>query len=328
MKKWLPVLLAAGVLAACSDSTEETTEAPADDQEQEEATEEPSEETTESAFPVTVTDANGDEVTIEEQPDAIVSMLPSNTEIAYALGLDEEIVGVSDFDNYPEEAMEVEKIGGMEFNVEKIIALQPDVVLAHASNPGGADGLQQIEDAGVPVVVIENAMTFDEVYDTIEMIGQVTGTTEEAEQIITDMQAGFDEIAEKAADIPEEDRKSVLVDVQGPPELFVAGNNTFIQEMLDMINAENVMADQEGFVPLTAEEVVTRNPDVALLTYGYYVENAAEQWLSYEGFSQVTAVTEEAVFEVPSDPVTRSGPRLVEGTQALAEAIYPDVFAE
>ncbi len=98
--------------------------------------------------------------------------------------------------------------------------------------------------------------------------------------------------------------------------------------MLDLINAENVMADQEGFVPLTEEEVVSRNPDVALLTFGYYVENAVDQWMSYEGFSQVTAVTEEAVFEVPSDEVTRSGPRLVEGTQALAEAIYPDVFAE
>ncbi len=326
MKKWLPVLLAAGVLAACSDSNEETTETPADDQEQEEA-EEPAE-SEETSFPVTVTDANGEEVTIEEEPDAIVSMIPSNTEIAYALGLDEAIVGVSDFDNYPEEAMEVEKIGGMEFNVEKIISLQPDVVLAHASNPGGADGLQQIEDAGIPVVVIENAMTFDEVYDTIDMIGQVTGTTEEAEQIIADMQAGFDEIAEKASAISEEDQKSVLVDVAGPPEIYVAGNNTFIQEMLDLINAENVMADQEGFVPLTEEEVVSRNPDVALLTFGYYVENAVDQWMSYEGFSQVTAVTEEAVFEVPSDEVTRSGPRLVEGTQALAEAIYPDVFAE
>ncbi|AJD92391.1 vitamin B12 ABC transporter, B12-binding component BtuF [Jeotgalibacillus malaysiensis] len=326
MKKWLPVLLAAGVLAACSDSTEETTEAPADDQEQEESAEEPAE--SDSSFPVTVTDANGDEITIEEQPDAIVSMLPSNTEIAYALGLDEEIVGVSDFDNYPEEAMDVEKIGGMEFNVEKIIALQPDVVLAHASNPGGADGLQQIEDAGIPVVVIENAMTFDEVYDTIDMIGQVTGTTEEAEQIVADMQAGFDEIAEKASAISEEDRKSVLVDVAGPPEMYVAANNTFIQEMLDLINAENVMADQEGFVPLTEEEVVSRNPEVALLTYGDFVEDAVAQWMGYEGFSQVTAVTNEDVYLVPSDPVTRSGPRLVEGTQALAEAVYPDVFAE
>lgn len=326
MKKWLPVLLAAGVLAACSDSAEETTEAPADDQDQEEVTEEPAE--SESSFPVTVTDANGEEITIEEQPDAIVSMLPSNTEIAYALGLDEEIVGVSDFDNYPEEAMNVEKIGGMEFNVEKIISLQPDVVLAHASNPGGADGLQQIEDAGIPVVVIENAMTFDEVYGTIDMIGQITGTTEEAEQIIADMQAGFDEIAEKASAISEEDRKSVLVDVAGPPEMYVAANNTFIQEMLDLINAENVMADQEGFVPLTEEEVVTRNPEVALLTYGDFVEDAVDQWMGYEGFSQVTAVTNEDVYLVPSDPVTRSGPRLVEGTQALAEAIYPDVFAE
>ncbi|TFD92921.1 ABC transporter substrate-binding protein [Jeotgalibacillus sp. R-1-5s-1] len=322
MKKWFSILLAAGLLAACSEDIQ--------NEAQPETNEEPQEETAgeESAFPVTVTDATGEDITIEEQPEAIVSMIPSNTEIAYALGLDEEIVGVSDFDNYPEAALEVEKIGGLEFNVEKIISLQPDVVLAHDSNAGAAEGLQQIKDAGIPVVVIENATDFEQVYDTIEMIGQVTGTTGEAEQIVADMQAGFDEIAEKASAISEEDRKQVLVDVSGLPEVYVAGNNTFMQEMLDLINADNVAADQEGFVMLSEEEIVSRNPETVVLTYGEFVEDPVGQWMSHGGFSEVAAVQNEDLHVVPSDPVNRSGPRLVEGTQALAEAIYPDVFAE
>src|SRR5699024_11349871 len=86
-----------------------------------------------ACFPIEVTDALGYEITIEEEPEKIVSAIPSNTEIAFALGLGDKIVGFSDHDNYPEEVQDIEKIGGLELNVEKILSLQPDLVLAHAS---------------------------------------------------------------------------------------------------------------------------------------------------------------------------------------------------
>ena len=87
----------------------------------------------EAAFPLTMTDAVGNEITLEEAPKTIVSMIPSNTEILFALGLNDEIVGVNDYDDYPAEALEKEKIGGMEFNVEKIVSMNPDIVFAHES---------------------------------------------------------------------------------------------------------------------------------------------------------------------------------------------------
>ncbi|TDL32981.1 ABC transporter substrate-binding protein [Jeotgalibacillus sp. S-D1] len=321
--KWLISLVAVlGLLGACSDSDT------ANDQDNN--TEQASEETDVQgeAFPVTVKDATGEEITIEEQPEAIVSMIPSNTEIAYALGLDEAIVGASDYDNYPEEVNDVEKIGGLEFNVEKIISLQPDLVLAHDSNANQDAGLQQLKDAGIKVVMIENATDFNQVYETIGMIGKVTGKAEEAEQIVTDMQEDFAEIEEKAASIEEGDRKKVMVDVSGLPEVYVAGNNTFMQEMLDLIQADNVAKDQEGFVMLSEEEIVSRNPETVVLTYGEFVEDPIAQWSSHGGFSEVEAVKNEDLHVVPSDPVNRSGPRLVEGTQELAKAIYPDIFGE
>ena len=328
MKNWqwmISLLLVLGLLGACSDDT--ATE-PAEENDAEQTDEVSEDDAAGEAFPVTVTDATGEEITIEEQPEQIVSMIPSNTEIAYALGLDEEIVGVSDFDNYPEEALEVEKIGGMEFNVEKIISLQPDVVLAHDSNSMQEDGLQQLKDAGITVVVIENATTFDQVYDTIDMIGQVTGKSEEAENMVSEMQDGFAEIKEKAAAIEEEDRKDVLIDVSGLPEVYVAGNNTFMQEMLDLIQADNVAGDQEAFVLLSEEEIVSRNPGTVILTYGEFVDDPIAQWMEHGGFSEIDAVKNEDIHVVSSDPVNRSGPRLVQGTQELAEAIYPEVFGE
>lgn len=312
--------LAAMLLAGCGEQDApagETAETPV----------ETPKEVAEAEFPVTMTDAVGEEVVIEEEPEAIVSMVPSNTEIAYELGLGEKMVGVSDFDNYPEEAASVEKIGGMEFNVEKIISLQPDLVLAHESGVGvGEAGLQQLRDAGLDVYVVPEATNFDEVYETMTIIGQATGAMQEADAAVSEMEAQVDEIKEQASAI--EDPKSVFVEISGDPEIYTAGSGTFMDEMLSIINAENAAGDLKGWVSMDPEAIVERNPDVILTTYGYYVPEAVDQVLARPGFETVTAVKEKAVFDVDSDKVSRSGPRLTEGLLEMAQAVYPEVFSE
>lgn len=313
--------LAAVLLAGCGNTATPTEEKDV------ETPAEPPTEVADVEYPVTLTDAVGEEVVIEEEPEAIVSMVPSNTEITYELGIGDKLVGVSDFDNYPEEATKVEKIGGQEFNVEKIISLQPDIVLAHESGLGVGDaGLQQLRDAGIKVFVVNNAESFDEVYDSITVIGQATGAMEEAEMIISEMEVQVAEIEETANTI--EEPKSVFVEVGSDPEIFTTGSGTFMDEMLTILNAENVAGDQEGWVSMDPEAIVAANPDVILVTYGYYVPDAVEQVLGRSGFGGVTAVQEEAVYSVDSDKVTRSGPRLTEGLEEMAEAIYPEVFSE
>lgn len=288
---------------------------------------EPPTEVAETEYPLTLTDAVGEEVVIEEEPKAIVSMIASNTEIAYELGLGDKIVGVSDYDNYPEETADVEKIGGLEFNVEKIISLKPDLVLAHESGAAaGEAGLQQLRDAGLDVFVVNDATNFDEVYDTITIIGQVTGTTEQADAIVEQMEVQVDEIKEMAEEVKEQ--KTVFVEISGEPEIYTAGSGTFIDEMLSLINAENATGDLEGWPTIDPEAIVERNPEVILTTYGYYVPDAAEKVLARPGFGEVTAVKEKAVFDVDSDKVSRPGPRLTEGLLAIAQAVYPDVFNE
>ncbi|WP_309090022.1 ABC transporter substrate-binding protein [Domibacillus sp.] len=316
-KTWITLGLSAALLAGCGGGEEKKTDTAKEN--------EPAKET--AAFPVTVTGADNQKVEIEAAPKRIVTLAPSNTEIVYELGLGEEVVGVSDNDTYPEDVKNKEKVGGMEFNVEKIISLKPDLVLAHDSAGAAAEtGIQQLRDAGIDVLVINNAASIDEMYQSFELIGEATGTTAEAETEVKELKAGFADLEEKAASIKEENEKSVFFEVD--PTLYTAGNGTFLNEIFDMLHINNTMADQEGWPQVTEEAVIEKNPDVILLNYGGYVENAVNGVLKREGWSNVNAVKNKEVFEVNADLTSRTGPRLVEGAEAIAEAVYPDVFAQ
>ncbi|NKE04022.1 ABC transporter substrate-binding protein [Mesobacillus selenatarsenatis] len=312
------LMLLIGALAGCGSNAEQSN-----------AKETKNTETVQQAevkFPVTITDGTGQEVTIESKPEKIVSLIPSNTEIAYGLGLEEQIVGVSDFDNFPEEVAEKEKIGGMEFNLEKIISMKPDLVLAHASSAHSSEaGLQQLKDTGITVLVVNDAKTFDEVYESISMIGTASGEKEKADAMIADMKKKIEEIKTKAQKIKEEDRKSVFVEVSPAPEVYAAGKNTFIDEMLQIIHAENTVTE-EGWPKLDSEAIIKSNPEVIITTHGYYTPEPVKNVTSREGWDKITAVKENRVFDVHSDKVTRTGPRLTEGVEELAKAVYPDVF--
>lgn len=313
--------LAAVLMAGCGGETaveeEQNVETPA----------EPPTEVAEAEFPVTLVDALGDEVVIEEEPQTIVSMVPSTTEITYELGLGDKLVGVSDFDNYPEEVADIEKIGGQEFNVEKVISLEPDLVISHESGISTWEaGLQQLRDAGITVYVVNNETSFDEVYESISIIGQATGATEEADALVEQMQVQVDEITEQAKAV--EEPKTVFVEVGSQPDIYTTGSGTFIDEMLTMIGAENLAGEEEGWVSMDPEAIVSGNPDVIVSTEGAYMPDAVEQIKQRSGFAEVTAVKEDAVYNIDSDAVTRSGPRLTAGLLELAEAVYPEVFGE
>lgn len=315
------LLLVLGFLVGCGqDSTEKTKE------ETPISGEDASTEQQQSDYPLTIIDALENEVIIDKEPDRIVSLIPSNTEIVYGLGLGDKIVGVSDHDNYPEEVAEKERVGAMEYNVEKIISLKPNLVLAHASSAHNSEaGLKQLRDAGIAVVVIRDAHSIAEVYDSIIMVGAATGAKETAEKLVTDLKTEIEEIQEKAADIKEEDRKTVFVEVSPAPEIYSVGTNTFMNEMLEIINAENVVTE-EGWPKMDEEAIIERNPEVIITTHGHYTENPVESVMSREGWQNISAVKNERVVNVDSDTVNRTGPRIAQGVEELAKAVYPELF--
>ncbi|MBY0146159.1 ABC transporter substrate-binding protein [Neobacillus niacini] len=279
-------------------------------------------------FPVTITDDANREVTIEKAPETIVSIQTSNTEIAFALGLGDKIIGVSDYDNYPPEVEKIEKVGAQDINAELVLSLLPDMALVtdyhYKTHP---DVLQKFEEAGIEVIVVGSAASFEDVYSKIEMIGEAAGSKTEAEEIVTDMKERLQTIKDKAAGAVI-DKKKVWVEVSPAPDIFTTGQNTFMHEMLESIQAENAAGDQEGWVKMTEEEIVKLNPDVIITTYGYYVENPTAGVLKREGWAEVPAIKNGDIFDVDSDTVTRPGPRLIEGVETLAELIYPEIFKQ
>lgn len=313
------LLLSFGVLTGCGDDKDKQVKEddPSKGTEQVEKQEQ-------AAFPVTIKDATDTDVVIEKKPEKIVSLIPSNTEIAFQLGLADEVIGVSDYDNYPEEATKKEKIGGMEFNIEKIISLNPDLVLAHGSSMSAAEGLQQLKDAGIKVLVVNDAQTIDAIYDSILMVGKATGTTKEAEETVKNMKEKLADIEAKIADVT--DKKVVYVEVGPAPENYTTGKNTFMDGMLQILKAENVAGDQEGWLIMDQEALIQKNPDVIITTYGYYIDDPVGQVMSRDGWQDISAIKNKQVVDVDSDRVTRPGPRIIEGIEELAKAIYPEIF--
>ncbi|OMP68081.1 ABC transporter substrate-binding protein [Domibacillus epiphyticus] len=317
-KSWLALGLTAVILAGCG--TEETGNSKKTDENTETAKEET------AAFPVTVTGADKQEVEIEAAPKRIVTLMPSVTEIAFELNLGDQIVGVTDNDTYPKEVNEKERVGGMELNVEKVLSLNPDLVLADISTDEKA--ITQIRDAGIDVLVSSEAKSIDQIYTSYELISEATGTQEEAQKDIETVKEGIAAIEEKASQIKEEDVKNVYFEIAGPPEIYSVGKNTFINEVIELVGANNVMNTEEGWPKVSEEAIIEKNPDTILLNYGWYVENATEGVLKRQGWENIAAIQNNEVFEVDGDLTSRPGPRIVQGAEQIAEAIYPDVFAK
>lgn len=328
----LAMLLVLGVLAACGNQVEQEANENTGENKEEVTENEEKEETNqpEDAFPVTIEDARGEKIVLDKEPEKIISLMPSNTEIVFALGKGDALVGAStEFDNYPEEVEDLPKVAsGFSLNVEQVLSLEPDLVLAHESILYTWEaGIQQIEDSDIPLIVIPDAQSFDKVFASIELIGKAIGATEEAEALVQEMKGKLDVIKEKAANISEDDRKTVFVEVSPAPEIYTTGKNTFMHEMLDAINAINAAGDQEGWIAMNEEAIVAINPDVIITTVGF-VENAVEEIKSRSAWQDIEAVKNDDVYLVDEDLVSRSGPRIIEGVEELARAIYPEVFGE
>lgn len=325
---WLTAVLAVLLLTACGgtdNNQDKGTDNNASSTEQSGKDEGTDSEASEDAitYPLTITDARGKEITLEKAPETIISTLPSNTEILFELGLDDEIVAVDDYSDYPEAAKEKEKIGDMNLNIEKIISLNPDIVFGHEmSLPGSEAGYQQIRDVGIPVYVVKNAMNFDETYSTIEAIGEATNKPEEALKIVEDMKAKVEEVVAKTADV--ETPKRVIVETSDVPEIYVPGKNTFMQEILDKIGAENVVTE-EGWIMISPEEIVKQNPDVMVIMHDY-TPDVINSVKKRDGFADLTAVKEDQVVQVDANLTSRTGPRLSEGLEEVAKAVYPEAF--
>jgi iron complex transport system substrate-binding protein len=203
--------------------------------------------------------------------------------------------------------------------------LKPDLVLAHESSLGiSASGLDQLKQAGIPVFVVKNASKINDVYDTILQVGKITGSSKEAKNEVADMKTKLNKIDKLTA--KESNHPLVWLEISGPPEIYTAGQGTFLNEMLSVIHAKNVAEKENGWVKYNEESVIKANPDVIITTYGDYVPNLKNVVMERQNWKDVSAIKNNRVYDVNSDTTSRPGPRLVEGVEELAKSVYPDLF--
>jgi len=279
-----------------------------------------------TSYPLTLTDDFGTEVTIEEVPDSIVSLAPSNTEILFALGLGDKVVGVTPYCDYPPEAQGKEKIGGPwggSIDVEKIVALDPDFILAADIN--GEDVVIALRDYGLTVFAIQSTDLEDVLHD-INTVGQITDTEAEASALTAKMQGRIDAVTAKTAGLSPSERPRTFHICYHDP-IWTAGQDTFINDLIVKAGGVNIFADLEGYQSVDIETVIARDPEVIIVTAMGGTSSGTWEWVNTEPrLATVSARENGRVYFAESNWVERSGPRIVDGLEQVAKYIHPDLF--
>ncbi|SFJ46403.1 ABC transporter substrate-binding protein [Thermoflavimicrobium dichotomicum] len=265
-------------------------------------------------YPLEVKDQTGANVNIKQEPKRIVSLAPSTTEIAFALGLGKEVVGVTTNDDYPAEVKKLPKVGDMNINPEKVLELKPDLVLAAKIN--SKETIDKLRKLGLPVLVVDGN-NYKEVYQSIGIVGKATNRAHEADELIKKMEQEKSSLYQTVAKIPENQRVKVWVEIS--PQLHTAGKGTFIDELVTLASGKNVAAGQSGWPQISAEQVIKWNPDVIISTYG-----DTKSILERKGWENVAAVKNKRVVAVDQNLVSRPGPRIFQGYKEIIKALYPD----
>jgi iron complex transport system substrate-binding protein len=273
---------------------------------------------------VTVVDQLGRKVSLAGLPQKIISLSPSNTEIAFALGLADQLVGVTEYCNYPPEVLEKEIIGGFATpNIERIVELEPDLILASTIHE---ETVTQFDALGIPVLVIESA-NLEELFTSITLVAELTGVSGRGESLISSMQQRIGAIEEIVAQIEDDEKIRVYYEVYSDP-LMSAGNSVFINEIIKLAGGINIFEDiDENYPQISAEVVAERQPQVILYPdYHGTADLVLESMTLRPGWESVTAVIEGRVFAISDDAFARPGPRVVIAVEEAARLFYPELF--
>jgi iron complex transport system substrate-binding protein len=265
------------------------------------------------------TDDIGHIVVLQHAPGRIVSLAPSLTEILFLIGADSSIVGVTDYCDYPDAAKRKAKIGGMlNPNIERILALQPDLVLMSGSGNMRSD-FEKLMSAGTPVFV-SHPRSIDGVFKSIVDIGELADRRRTADSVVTLLQSRRENLVRQAA---AKKKETVLMILSLNP-LVAIGPKTFLNELLTLANGQNIVRDSSTAYPvLSREEILRRQPGVIIATND--IVRSIDDILSpYPEWKSLTAIQNKRVAIVDASIVSRPGPRIIEGLETMIRAIHGD----
>jgi iron complex transport system substrate-binding protein len=284
---------------------------------------------------IIIVDDQGYETTLPEVPQRIASLAPSITPILFELGVGDKVVGVTSYDDYPYnftawfEAGNMTCIGGFSTpNLEAIATVNPDVIFSTDVNDAT---VPQIRELGYKVIVL-NAVSVEAVYNDIKMVGNATGTSDKANEVVTNLRSDISAIQEKIAAAGITDKPTVYYEVyRSSSGIMTAGSGTWLNDIFTLAGGENIFADLPQEFPYTSSEVIVqRNPSVIFLptnmgkdtpSYG-----SVDDVKARDGWSAIDAIKNDRLYVIDQDIMSEPGVRIAEQVQAVAECLYPQLF--
>ncbi|GJL53350.1 MAG: ABC transporter substrate-binding protein [Nitrospirales bacterium] len=271
--------------------------------------------------PRTFIDDMGRKLFLAKHPTRIISLAPSITEILFAIGLNEEIVGVTEFCDYPPQAKDKTVVGYAQPNIESIVALKPDLVLAPKSFMR-ADLLRKLEQLKIPTFILE-PHTVEEIMAHIKLLGRMVGRSDAANEQTTSLRK---QIAQLSDQLKGRARPSLLYILNSEP-LITVGPGSFIHHLIELAGGRNAAeAATTPYPRLTMEEVLRQNPDILLFPVGRFEGIPQAEQDRWKRWETLTAVKKNYLFQVQSDLLNRPGPRIIEGLKQLVRFLHPEVL--
>lgn len=272
---------------------------------------------------VVIDDQLGRKITIEKAPKRIVSLSPSNTEIIYALDLEDNLIAVTDFCNFPEEVQEKEKVGGFaEPNIEKLISLKPDLVLATSIHQ---KPVEQMEKLGIPAIVLD-PKDINGMLESIQIIGKATGCDHKTEVLLKTLTDRIESIEEKCNRVS--NRPKVYYELW-PAPITTVGPGTFVHDIIERTGGINIAADADKSYPeYNQEMLISKNPDIIIFSHHGASQISVDDILKRPGWQNINAIKENKVYYVDENIIQRPTPRLVDGLETVAKILHPEIFKQ
>ncbi len=276
-----------------------------------------------AATPIAATDDAGRTVHFTRPPNRVIALAPSHAEVMYALGVENRLAAVNEWSDYPPAARSKPQIHGVHPSLEQIVALQPDLILLW----GRGDLLARFEASGIPVLVLA-PRNLEGVYRNVELLGSVMDVPERARRVTMAMRARAAAVRARVAGA-RRPRVFYEVDATDPVRPFTVGPTSFIHELLELAGGVNVAAAAKGVWPqISLEQILKADPEIIILGHEVAMNNpqTPEMVMHRPGWDRVTAVRRGSIHIVDGRLVSRPGPRIVEGLEALARVMHPDRF--
>lgn len=275
---------------------------------------------------INLEDGLGRQVTLTGPAQRIVSLSPSVTEILFAIGAGEQVIGRDSFSNYPAEAQSIQDVGGSmgNYSFETIASLQPDLVIAAEINT--PEQVRALEDLGLTVYYLSNPVTLDGIYGLLETVGDLSGHQDEAAALNIELRERVNAVVEKLAGVEEKPVVFYELDGSDPAKPWTPGPGTFVDELIRAAGGENAAAGlTSAWAQISIEELLVQDPDIIVLGDSIW-GMTAEQVADRAGWDTLSAVKEGNIYPFNDDLVSRPGPRLVDGLEELARLIHPELF--